>query len=88
MAKNVMTPAVQSAWSQVVARSWSDSSYKQQLLENPDQVLSDAGIPVSQGTRFVVHENKPDEQHLVLPEPPEGDVDVSELPLSEYDPGF
>lgn len=88
MARNVMTPAVQSAWSEVVARSWSDSSYKQQLLDNPGQVLRDAGIPVPDDTQVVVHENTADEQHLVLPEPPEGDVDVSELPLSEYDPGF
>jgi Nitrile hydratase, alpha chain len=88
MAKPKMTPAMQSAWSQVIARSWSDDSYKQRLVENPKEVLSEAGISVPQDTRVVVHENQPGEQHLVLPEPPEGDVDVNELPSSEYDPGF
>lgn len=36
-------------YAKLVARSWMDSSVRQQLMENPEQALKEAGVPIQDG---------------------------------------
>jgi len=84
------TPERQAGWRNVVAKAWSDDSFKQQLIDDPNAVLAANGVDVPAGVNIVVVENEPDRIHLVLPSRPGGDVSVKGMPLAEsdYDPGF
>jgi hypothetical protein len=84
------TPERQAAWRSVVAKAWSDDSFKQKLIDDPNTVLASSGVDVPQGLNIVVVENEPDRVHLVLPARPDSDVSVKGMPLTEsdYDPGF
>lgn len=68
----------QDAWRRVVARAWSDSEYKEELLTQPDEVLARAGIRCPEGTTFVVVENEPTRVHLVLPAVPAEEAELEE----------
>src|SRR4051794_37093251 len=57
-------------WSEVVARAWSDESFKQRLLSDPGAVLAEAGLPIPRNLQVQVHEATPTQFHLVLPPPP------------------
>ncbi|MBM3464318.1 MAG: NHLP leader peptide family natural product precursor [Armatimonadetes bacterium] len=73
-------------WRKVVERSWADGQYRQDLLDNPNKVLAEAGIKVPTGVNFVVVENEPDRLHLVLPQRP-GDAaaaDGEDSALTQY----
>lgn len=89
-AKTAMTPDVQTAFRGIVAKAWADEQFKQRLIDNPNQALSDAGISVPAGVHFVVVENEPNRVHLVLPSQPSGNAAVREMQHieSDYDPGF
>jgi hypothetical protein len=88
MTQRKMTPKMQSTWWKAVARSWGDDAYKQRLIENPKDVLAEEGLSVPDDTVLIVHENKPGEQHLVIPESPGAEIDLTEVPTHEYNPGF
>jgi hypothetical protein len=64
----------------LVARVWSDPSFKAQLLADPTATLTAAGVPVPPGVRVKVVENTDDTRHFVLPARP-ADADI----LSEKD---
>lgn len=83
-----ITPETQAGWRSIVARAWSDEDFKQRLVDDPNAVLTEEGLPVPQGVNFVVVENEAQRVHLVLPAKPGGDVSVSQLSDSDYDPGF
>jgi hypothetical protein len=57
-------------WGEVVARAWSDETYKQRLLSDPKAVLAEAGLPLHPNVQVLVHEAAPTQLHLVLPPPP------------------
>ena len=59
-------------WGQVVARAWSDETFKQRLLSDPQAVLTEAGLFVPPNLTVQVHEATPTQLHLVLPPPPPG----------------
>jgi hypothetical protein len=43
-------------WSQVVARAWCDQDFKERLLSDPRNVLSEHGVDVPEGTEVQVVE--------------------------------
>ncbi len=51
---------------QVIARAWSDSSYKQRLLSNADHAIAELGYSGMQGEHMVVVENTPDVHNVVV----------------------
>jgi hypothetical protein len=57
-------------WGHVVARAWSDETYKQRLLRDPQAVLAEAGVPIPPNVTLQMHEATPTQIHLVLPPPP------------------
>jgi hypothetical protein len=54
-------------YGEVVAKAWSDESFKERLKQDPHGVLAEHGIEVPQGTQVNVVEDTDSVQHLVLP---------------------
>ena len=68
------------AYGKAVARAWSDSAYKDQLLRDPRAALSGVGADLPPGIEISVVENSANRMHLVLPAPPpEGEVGDEQL---------
>lgn len=65
-------------WGEIVARAWRDEAFKQQLLSNPKQVLTEAGMSVADGVELQVVQDTPTIRHLVLPVAPTGPQSLSE----------
>ena len=65
-------------WGEIVARAWRDEAYKQQLIANPKQVLSDAGMAVDEGVEVQIIEDTPTTRHLVFPVAPSGGQSLTE----------
>ncbi len=57
-------------WGKVVARTWSDASFKELLLADPAKALKEYGIAFPQGVTVKVMEDSADVVHLILPPPP------------------
>jgi hypothetical protein len=55
---------------QLAARAADDKEFRQELIDDPDRVLREAGIKIPEGVTVVVHQNTHDEIHLVLPSCP------------------
>jgi hypothetical protein len=55
------------AWSQIVAKAWSDEAFKARLLAEPAAVLKENGIPVPEGLVLRVVEDSATVGHLILP---------------------
>ncbi len=55
---------------QLAARAADDKEFRQELIDDPDRVLREAGIKIPEGVTVVVHQNTDDEIHLVLPSCP------------------
>jgi hypothetical protein len=75
------TSELQAVWRSVVARAWSDDAFKRRLLDNPNDVMREAGLALPDGVNFVVVENEPSRVHLVLPVRPE--LETSALRASD-----
>jgi len=58
----------------IIAKAWADGDFKARLLADPAAIAAAEGIAVPAGVKIVVHENKPDELHVVLPSKPSADV--------------
>ena len=70
----------QKGYAQVVAKAWSDDTYKDGLLRDPKSVLAEAGLEVSASIEIAVVEDSADKRHLVLPaKPDEGEIDEESL---------
>ena len=70
MAQNPQQQEQLKQWCQVVARAWSDETFKQRLLSDPQAVLAEAGVPVPPNVTLQMHEATPTHVHLILPPPP------------------
>ena len=64
-------------YAEVIAKAWSDESFKKKLLENPNETLKEFGVPIPEGVTFHIHENGSGTCHLILPGKP-NDEGVSE----------
>jgi hypothetical protein len=62
----------------LVAAIWQDESLKKRFIEKPKQVLKEYGIDARSDKELVVLENTKDKTHIVLPEPPDGDILIDE----------
>jgi hypothetical protein len=67
------------SFAQIMAKAWSDPSFKQRLLEQPASVLEEHGIPVSPGTEVRAVENTPERVYITIPPPPSEDVSDEDL---------
>ena len=61
-----------SAWSEVVAKAWSDEGYRQRLLSDPIPVLREAGfnIPDGASVSILVESNQNHRTFILPPKPP------------------
>jgi hypothetical protein len=65
---------------QVVAKAWQDDAFKRRLLEDPQVVLQEQGLPLPAGKAVRVVEDTTDTVHLVLPlKPAEGELSDEQL---------
>jgi nitrile hydratase len=68
--------AFRKAWRKVIAKAWSDSAFKQRLMEDPITVLAENKIyPPSPGAQCKILENTNKILYLILPDGPEGELD-------------
>jgi hypothetical protein len=65
---------------EVIARSWREPAYREQLKKNPKQTLQQAGMTIAPDMEGVILENTPTVIHAVLP--PKSDMErfASRLP--------
>jgi hypothetical protein len=49
------------------ARALTDTNYRRRLLDNPKSVLRKEGLKVADDVEVVIHRNRPNVIHLVLP---------------------
>ena len=62
-------------YAKVVAKAWSDDTYKERLLRDPRAVLAEAGLEVPSSVEIAVVEDSAQKRHLVLPaKPAEGEI--------------
>jgi hypothetical protein len=74
-----MASDLNNQWSQVVAKAWTDASFKKKLLSDPAAALKASGVDVPRGLQVKVVENTDQVLHLVLPVKPNGELDEAEL---------
>ncbi len=63
----------------VIADALEDRKKRKQLIDDPKQVLTEAGLTVPPRVKIFVHENKRNEIHLVLPSPEVYELDLDSL---------
>jgi len=68
-----------SVYSKVVARAWSDPSFKARLVVDPRAALAEMGVAVPAGIRLKALEDTEDLVHLVVPLPPTGELSGEDL---------
>jgi hypothetical protein len=61
----------QKQWAKIVAKAWADEDYKQRLMEDPAEVLSEEGMAVPEGVEIKVVEATDKQAWMVLPPKPE-----------------
>ncbi|MBM3464317.1 MAG: NHLP leader peptide family natural product precursor [Armatimonadetes bacterium] len=73
-------------WRKIIERSWADDQFRQDLLDNPNKVLAEAGFEIPGGVNFVVVENEPGRLHLVLPARPDARLEetTTDSSLTQY----
>jgi hypothetical protein len=59
-------------YAKLIARAWSDESFKKELLADPRTVLAAHGITVPEGVNIQVLEEKENVRYLILPAVPDG----------------
>jgi hypothetical protein len=80
-----MSPEEQSKkMGQIVAKSWADDSFKQQLLADPMASLKAEGVELPEGLSVKVLDNTADIFHLVIPSKP---TDMSDEDLDAVSGG-
>ena len=70
---------VQEAYGRVLAKAWSDPSFKAQLLADPPAALATLGITVPPGMKVKVLEDTDSLTHFVLRAPPTGELSTADL---------
>jgi hypothetical protein len=67
------------AYGAVIAKTWSDPSFKVKLLADPHAALAELGIAVPAGITVKVMEDTDSLVHMVLPLPPTGELSTQDL---------
>ena len=73
-------------WGQIVAQAWSDDSYKQRLLSDPEAVLGEQGVTPPAGKQVRIVEDTDDTVYVVLPARPQelSDEDLDQAAGGAY----
>ena len=66
-------------YGQLVARAWSDETFKARLLAAPAPALAEQGIELPSGVEVRVHENTATLVHLTLPPAPSDELSDEQL---------
>jgi hypothetical protein len=67
--------ATVSAWSEVVAKAWSDDEYKKRLLSDPIPLLREEGFQIPDGaTVTILVETTPNHRTFILPPKPAAQI--------------
>jgi hypothetical protein len=66
--------------SQLIAKCWTDESFKQKILADPAATLRAEGLEMPAGVSYVAHENTEKMVHLVIPAKP---TDLSDEDLRD-----
>jgi hypothetical protein len=66
-------------YGQIMARAWTDPSFKERLLSDPPTVLSEYGVNIPPGLEIVAVENTPDRVYIIIPPPPVEDISDEDL---------
>jgi hypothetical protein len=62
------------ALAKVIARAWTDDTFRQWLHKDPVAALQDSGLKVPEGAKVHIHENTAKDVHVVIPTKPEGSL--------------
>lgn len=65
---------------EIGAKALTDTNYRRRLLDDPKSVLRKAGLEVPDDVDVVIHRNRPNLIHLVLPAAP---VQTDQLDVDE-----
>lgn len=65
----------------VAAQALADDDYRRRLIDDPRSVLTEAGLVVPDTLEVVIHQNRDDVIHLVLPSPLEA---AAQLDIDEF----
>ncbi len=72
----------------VIAKAWSDPTFKRRLIADPKAVLAEMGVETPEGVEIGVVENTAEKTYLTLPatplSKPTSDGDVIVLPWGPY----
>lgn len=80
MEKGLKLSQNQEKWVEIIAKAWTDDSFKARLLKEPKAVMKEQGITLEPGMKYCIHENSISETHLVLPlKPSEESNDLSNV---------
>lgn len=72
----------QKVFSKIIAKSWTDSNYKNRVLNDPLSVLKEEGINIPEGVTITVVEDTPSTMHWVIPTPPVDPLSEEEIELA------
>ena len=76
-------------WRTVMSKAWDDEQFRQTLLNNPTEVLTQHGFRVPAGATVRIVQDTQTERHLILPSKPTPNLMVDELGANlDFDPGF
>lgn len=64
-------------WPRIVARAWSDETFRQNLLQNPAPILAEYGIPVEENLQMKVIEGQGIATLLLMLPPKPRDIDLA-----------
>jgi hypothetical protein len=67
------------SYAQIMAKAWTDPTFKQRLLEQPAAVLEEHGIPVSPGIEIRAVESTAERVYITVPAPPPEDISEEDL---------
>jgi hypothetical protein len=54
-------------WSEIVARAWSDETFKKRLFEHTEQVFKEYGLSTQAGVHYKIVEERPAEVTIIFP---------------------
>lgn len=79
MSENQPNEEQRKKYAEVIAKAWSDESFKQKLIQNPKEALKEMGIDIPANMPIKVCDSSDGTFYLVLPKKPEGNLSEEEL---------